>query len=105
MQTENESTATQASIFPNTTVERRNGVVSCNLSDETVLLDLASGVYFGLNQVGASIWNLTDTPRTVDQIGAELQKEYEIDAESCHAAVSHFLVQLAGKGLITLSHK
>ena len=99
---DNESTATSATVSANTRVERRSGVVSCNLSDEAVLLDMSSGIYFGLNPVGASIWRLIERPRTPNQIREELQKEYEIDTASCEAAVQQFLGLLAAKGLITL---
>lgn len=105
MQTKAESALTPTMISENTTIERQNGVVFCNLNDEAVLLDLASGVYFGLNQVGASIWRLLETPRKLDQIGTELQREYEIDAETCGSAVRQFVTQLASKGLITLGEQ
>ncbi len=105
MQPENESAVTQTVISPNATAQRRSAVVSSDLNDETVLLDLESGIYFGLNQVGASIWRLIETPRTVEQIQEELGKEYDIDRDSCSAAVQQFLAQLAAKNLITLIEK
>jgi len=36
--------------------------VSCNLDNEVAILDLQAACYFGLNEVGAFIWQLLDEP-------------------------------------------
>ncbi|MCU1335638.1 MAG: hypothetical protein JWO19_1219 [Bryobacterales bacterium] len=105
MQAPNQSTSAVMTISSNVTVSRRSNIVSCNLSDETVLLDLTSGIYFGLNQVGASIWALIATPRSTGELRDELLKEYEIDTAACDTAMLQFLNHLAAKGLITLQEK
>jgi len=105
MQTDNESIHQAKPTAPAAMVTRRSGVVSCNLNDESVLLDTISGIYFGLNPVGASIWRVIEAPLSAGQIREELQKEYEIDTAACDAAVQEFLSQLSAKGLITLQEK
>ena len=42
--------------------------VSCEVADEVVVLDVKAGIHYGLNSVGARIWDLIREPRTVDQI-------------------------------------
>jgi hypothetical protein len=93
-------TISAASGLHHATVSRRSGVVSCNLNEESVLLDTLSGIYFGLNPVGASIWRLIEVPMSAGEIQTELQKEYDIDAAACEAAVHDFLGRLSAKGLI-----
>jgi len=35
---------------------------------EAVILDLKSGVYYGLNDVGTRIWHLIQEPKTLNEI-------------------------------------
>ncbi len=44
---------------------------------------LLSGVYYGLNAVGASIWNLLQQPRTVSEIRDAILGEYEAEPQQC----------------------
>ena len=46
-------------------------------------LELKSGTYFGLDEVGATIWNLIAQPRRVIEIRDALLSEYDVDAERC----------------------
>lgn len=57
--------------------------VSSVLAGEAVILDLKSGVYYGLNDVGARIWNLLQEPRKVDEIRDTLLAEYSVEPEQC----------------------
>ena len=42
--------------------------ISCKLAEESVILHLEEGMYYGLNSVGARIWELLQEPRTVREI-------------------------------------
>jgi hypothetical protein len=74
--------------------------VSCNLSAETVLLNLRSGVYFGLNTVGASIFKLIQEPRTIKEIREALVEEYDVEPKSCEKDILELLEELSSHGLI-----
>src|SRR6266851_3148762 len=54
------------------------GHISCDLAGEAVVLDFKSGMYYGLDEVGASIWKLIAEPRTVGEICDALVAEYEV---------------------------
>ena len=43
-------------------------VVFRDLDGEAVILDLVSGTYFGLNEVGTRVWRLVDEGRDPSQI-------------------------------------
>ena len=77
--------------------------VSCDLSGEVVILNLQNGVYYGLNAVGARIWSLLETPRTVRDIQTALLDEYDIDSRACEEQVSSLLNDLAAHGLIEVA--
>ena len=48
----------QKTLFRDAIVKAAKEQVSCDLAGEAVILNLKSGQYFGLNEVGTRIWNL-----------------------------------------------
>ena len=74
--------------------------VSCDLAREMAILDVKSGTYYGLNAVGAWIWQLIQEPRTVYEVCDALLKEYEVEPERCERDLLALLQELADKGLI-----
>jgi hypothetical protein len=74
---------------------------SCLLTSEAVLLSLQTGEYFGLNDVGASIWSLIGQPRTIADIRDALLAEYDgVDEDVCTTELFDFLERMAALGLI-----
>jgi hypothetical protein len=76
--------------------------VSCDLSGEAAILNLKSGVYFGLNTVGASIWKLIQEPKTVREIREAILKEYDVDSGRCEQDILEILQELSTHGLIEI---
>ena len=74
--------------------------VSSNLGEETVILELDGGIYYGLNEVGARIWNLLREPRTVAEIRDAIADEYDVESERCLRDVLELLGELESRGLI-----
>ena len=70
--------------------------------DESVLLDLASEQYFGLDAVGTRVWQLLETDSDVQAAHAALVSEYDVDAAQLEADLLALLGQLADAGLIHL---
>ena len=81
----------------------RKDVVFRDLEGEMVLLNLATGVYFGLDPVGTRIWALIDAGRTVEQIVSAITAEYDVDAAVCRADLERFLATLRDNDLVDLS--
>jgi len=75
-------------------------VVSADLEDEVVILNLKDGVYYGLNPVGARIWNLLQQPRTVGEIRDIILQEYETSPQRCEEDLRRLLQEMDGRGLI-----
>lgn len=59
-----------------------------------MLLQLTSGKYFNLNEVGGYVWELLDEPRTVAQLAQEIATEYEVSEEQTLPDVTALLVDL-----------
>jgi len=54
--------------------------VSCALADETLILQLETGNYFRLNQVGTATWEFIQESHTVREIYLEILARYEVDS-------------------------
>jgi hypothetical protein len=91
-------------LSANSTVVAARDQVSCGLADEAVILDLRAGVYYGLNSVGARIWDLIQEPRTVDQIRDAILEEYEVDPDSCERDLRALIGDLAARELVRIDH-
>jgi hypothetical protein len=77
--------------------------VSSQLGDETVILQLEDGVYYGLDPVGTRIWALLQEPRRIADIRDRIIEEYEVDPERCERDLLGLLDDLLGRRLIELS--
>jgi len=55
-----------------------NDVVSRELEGEAVILNLASGTYFGLDPVGTRIWSLVQEDGSLRRVFEILQQEYDV---------------------------
>jgi Coenzyme PQQ synthesis protein D (PqqD) len=76
--------------------------VSCALGDEVAILQIRSGIYFGLDPVGARLWNLLREPHTVEQLREELLSEYDVEPERCEEDLLALLETLHAQGLIEI---
>jgi hypothetical protein len=74
--------------------------VSCDLAGDAVILHLKTGVYYGLDAVGAFVWKLMQAPMTVAEIQANLVKEYDVDPGRSEADLLALLQDLAAAGLL-----
>lgn len=70
------------------------------LSGETVLLNLKTEQYFGLDEVGTRIWQLIVAASTPETIVSRLLEEYEVEAERVRADVERLVGELRAAGLV-----
>ena len=78
-------------------------VMARTVGDETVILDLASGTYFGLDPVGARIWQLMTDGQTLAAICDTLLDEYEVTRETLEGDILRLTEDLRAKGLVSIS--
>jgi hypothetical protein len=83
---------------------RNDEPVSVDVERSIVMMSLDLGKYFGLNEVGSRIWELLEQPRSMADLCAVLQQEFDVDPDACHAEVSEFLAALAQEGLIRIDN-
>jgi Coenzyme PQQ synthesis protein D (PqqD) len=85
-------------------VKRAVDQVSCDMAGEAIVLNMKSGVYFGMEQVASLIWNLVEKPRSVGEIRDAIMKEYDVDSNTCEKDLKSFLDHLQAAGLIEIDN-
>ncbi|PYT95059.1 MAG: hypothetical protein DMG36_03190 [Acidobacteria bacterium] len=71
--------------------------------DGGTILDVDSGTYYGLNPIGAAIWNELKAERTKEEILSNLLNTFDVSAEKLHAEVDAFLDRLVKLRLVDQS--
>ncbi|TME93157.1 MAG: lasso peptide biosynthesis PqqD family chaperone [Chloroflexi bacterium] len=78
------------------------GQISSDLAGEAVILNLQTGMYYGLARVGARIWELIREPTRVADVRDAIVLEYDVDPARCQHDLLCLLEQLADTGLIEI---
>ena len=89
-------------ISTTTQVKAGTDQVSCELNQETAILDMKTGVYYGLDPVGARVWELIQQPQTAASIIESLLDEYEVPSEECTRDVLALLTDMREHALIEI---
>ena len=80
-------------------------VISQEVSGETVLLDLESENYFGLDEVGTRIWQLIKETNDLAAIYQTLLTEYDVSEERLQHDLDTLLGEISQLGLVTLEQR
>ena len=78
--------------------------VSCDLMGDAAILNLKNSTYYGLNPMGARIWEWIQSPIRVSDLRANIAGEYEVAPERAAADLTELLADLERHGLVTISH-
>ena len=81
-------------------LEANSDLMMADLEGEAVLLNMHTGRYFGLNEVGTSIWSRIAETCTVAEVIDSLQKEYDVPGERLNEDVLAFLETMEKRNLI-----
>ncbi|MEM9557979.1 MAG: PqqD family protein [Acidobacteriota bacterium] len=68
--------------------------------DEAVVLHLDSQRYFGLDSVGARLWELLTVSPSLDAASAVLLEEFDVDEASLRADLDSFVAELVRHELL-----
>ncbi len=90
----------KGSVTKYSTVVASSGQVASDLGGEVAILGLKSDKYYGLDAVGARIWELIQRPRLVSEIRDTLVAEYEVEPDRCEVDLLALLQTLSDEGLI-----
>ena len=83
-----------------TVLSRRMGLMTADMNGSAVMMDIMSGKYYNLGEVGGRIWGLLEEPMTVNALVQKLTAEYDVSAEQCRTDIEPFLNTLLDRGLL-----
>ena len=90
-------------LSPSAVVTAARDQVSADLEGEAVILNLADGVYYGLDGVGARVWELLREPRTAAELRDAITAEFDVDAGTAWHDLSGLLAELAARCLVEIT--
>ncbi len=93
------------SIDAKSIVEASKSQVFADVEGDTVLLNINTGIYSGLNKVGTRVWELIQQPVLVSQIWDIIFDEYDVELERCQDDVIRLLTKLKDAGLIDVNNE
>ncbi len=82
-----------------TRMEVAPSVVTRGVNGETMLLDLDSGTYFGLDPIGSAVWQAIEDHKSLGEACDQLEAHYDVARAQLEADVLALAAQLAEKGL------
>ncbi len=85
---------------PNTRLERSTDLFTAPVDQDLVLMAPALDGYLAMDAVGRRVWELLESPLTVEELCRRLAGEYDATVERIAEDLTPFLRQMEEKGLI-----
>jgi hypothetical protein len=88
-------------ITLDTVIVATPGLMASEVDGELVMMHIEKGTYYGLDPVGARIWQLIAEPTSVGDVCTLLVERYEVDEDTCRTEVIAFATDMVAEGLVT----
>lgn len=73
------------------------------LENESVILNLNSESYYGLDEIGTRFWNVLTTSESIQDAYEALLGEFEVDAHMLRKDLTQMVKKLIDKGMLKLN--
>ena len=83
------------------TIEISSEVLTQEVGGETVILDLNSEGYFGLDEIGTRIWQLIQDHKDLQTTTSTMLDEYNVEEKQLEKDIQTLLAKLNDAGLIS----
>lgn len=83
-----------------TILSRRSGLMTADMNGSAVMMDIMTGKYYNLGEIGGRIWEILEEPMTVAALVNKLTDEYDVSANQCRTDIEPFLNTLLERGLL-----
>ena len=90
-------------LAPDHRLIRNPDLLAADMDGEKVMLSITNNSYYGINDVGARIWDLLDTPSTQQEISRIIAAEYDVEETQCLSDVQNFLLELLEHDIIRIA--
>jgi Coenzyme PQQ synthesis protein D (PqqD) len=88
------------SIGDQTRIHRSDSVLTAAVDKETVMMDIKSGRYVGLDDIASVIWERLETPCTFGHLVDSLVSDYDAERTVIAEDVRQLLTEMAAHGLV-----
>ena len=91
-----------ADITLDSFVVRAVELFATDLDEETILMSIEQGAYYGMEDTARRIWQLLENRQQVAALCRQLAAEYNVALDLCQKDVLPFLEELRTEGLIVV---
>jgi hypothetical protein len=85
-----------------TCIRRMDGLVSAEIDGEIVILGVARGRYYGLDEIGAEIWRRIEAPISVETLCDDLAVLFSAQPDEILNDVIELLTQLQAEDVVEI---
>jgi hypothetical protein len=90
-------------VAGDTVLRAADDVLRRNAGDETVLLDLGSEEFYGLDGAGARAFELLERPQSLDDVIDTVHREYDVDRDTLAADLHTLVRELIERNLLVVA--
>ncbi len=89
-------------LNPDSRISVPDHIMYREVQGEGVLLNLQNGVYYGLNEIGARVWDIISSGNRLGTAHARLLNEYDVDSDRLWDDILVLVADLEKQGLVSL---
>lgn len=83
-------------------VELGDDVTWCDIQNDVVILNVGTGVYFGLEGAGGQMWRELVEHQSLEKAFEALKKQFDVKPDDLRRDLENMVHQLVEKGLVSL---
>lgn len=87
-------------MIEQTLLQRKLEIMTADMKGDMVMMDVETGKYYNLGDVGGRIWALLEQPITLGTLADRLTQEYAVSKEQCLKDIMPFVQALLERGLV-----
>lgn len=86
----------------NSVLQRAASVTFEVVADEAILIDITTGTYFTLNEIGTEFWQMLDGKQSVAQHAAIIATKYEVETSMVIGDLLELAEEMANDSLLLI---
>jgi hypothetical protein len=73
------------------------------MDGEAIIINLANGIYYSMDQVGGLIWGLISAGRSLEEISSQICRTYDVGADRALADLEQVAKELLQENLVVIA--
>lgn len=91
-----------AALSRATRIRRSREQASADLVDDTVIMSMRDGTYYGLEAVGSRVWALVAEPVALGEVLDRIVAEFDVEGDQAWTDLRALVAELLERGLVDL---